>query len=209
MFRSLWLAVFSRFVPAKLKRNKFAFRSVFVPPKASPARRALIRGFVQRRPTLRTADTRVDECTRNHSNGAKHQAKKKAEWCVISLAGNDHARGYGRNPNPQTEKLHHPHPLSTHSSSRIGPAKMQARKSRAIRRDGSMVNSLHACPMGVNRNDNENSRCRFFIASVASMFSARFADSRSRSLGDFDGVTTPHGWFFGFIREQNYVSNSQ
>lgn len=39
--------------------------------------------------------------------------------------------------------------------------------------------------MGVNRNDNENSRCRFFIASVDSMFYARFRDSRSRSLRDF------------------------
>ena len=33
---------------------------------------------------------------------------------------------------------HHPHPLATHISSRIGPAKMQARRSRAIRRDGFM-----------------------------------------------------------------------
>ena len=31
------------------------------------------------------------------------------------------------------------------------------------------------------------------------MFLARFADSRSRSLGDFDGVTTPHGWFLSVI----------
>lgn len=39
----------------------------------------------------------------------------------------------------------------------------------------------------------------FFIASVEPMFLARFADSRSRSLGDFDGVTTPHGWFLSVI----------
>jgi hypothetical protein len=60
-----------------------------------------------------------------------------------------------------------------------------------------MVNRMHIVLVSVNRNDNENSRCRFFIVSVGSMFSARFADSRSRSIGDFDGVTTHHGWLFG------------
>ena len=37
---------------------------------------------------------------------------------------------------PRVFGTHHPHPFITHISSRIGPATMQAFKSRAIRRDG-------------------------------------------------------------------------
>ncbi len=151
MFGSLWLAVFGRFVAAKLERNEFALSFVFVPAKPRPASRALIRAIVQRCSALRTPNTGVDERTSHHSNRPEHDAKKQAEQGIISLAGNDHAGGDRCDPDPQTKQLHHAHPLSTHISSRIGPATRQARRSRAILRVGSMLNRIDTDGRNVKR----------------------------------------------------------
>jgi hypothetical protein len=140
LFCRLWWLGFS----TKLVGHKLTSGFVLVPPKASPASRALVRGFVQRRPTLRTSDTRVDEWAGKQADRAKKKAKGKTSQRVVSLAGNQCACDYGGNPRPYEIAFHHAHPFSTHISSRIGPATMQARKSRAIRRDVFMVNRIDA-----------------------------------------------------------------
>ena len=130
----LWRLSFA----TKFIGDKFTSSLLLVPSETSPARRTLCRSIVQRSATLRAPDTGVDERTGNHSNRTEHQAQKETEGRVVSLAGNDDAGGNGCDPDPQAQKFHHPHPFSTHISSRIGPATMQAFRSRAIRRDGSM-----------------------------------------------------------------------
>ena len=122
MFRSLWLAVFGWFIAAK----------------SSPTRWALIWGFVEVRPTLRTANTSVNERASKQSNRAKEKTKSKAAHCIFSLTCNECACDDGCEPRANAIAIHHAHPLSTHISSRIGPATRQARRSRAILRDGFM-----------------------------------------------------------------------
>jgi hypothetical protein len=146
LFCRLWWLGFS----TKLVGKELTSCSVLVPPKASPASRALVGGFVQRRPTLRTSDTRVDEWAGKQADRAKKKAKGKTSQRVVSLAGNQCACDYGGNPRPYEIAFHHPHPFIAHISSRIGPAEMQAFRSRAIRRSGFMVNRIVMVGQNVN-----------------------------------------------------------
>nr|DAK61528.1 MAG TPA: hypothetical protein [Caudoviricetes sp.] len=60
---------------------------------------------------------------------------------ICARASGEHI-GVTFTTSPVFEFSHHAHPFSTHISSRIGPATMQAFRSRAIRRDGSMPTGL-------------------------------------------------------------------
>ena len=149
MFRSLWLAVLlhSRFwrlsFSAKFVGQELTLRFALVPSKTSPARRALIWCLAQPRFALRAHETSIKERARKKTNGAKEQAQEKARQGVLFLAGNGNAAAYRCEPRPDEVSGHQPHPFATHISSRIGPAKMQAFRSRAIRRDGFMGNRMH------------------------------------------------------------------
>lgn len=145
MLRSLRLAVLfhSRFrrlcFSAEFVGQELTLRFALVPSKSSPARWALIWCLAQPRFALRAHSASIKERARKKTDGAKEQAQEEARQSVLFLAGNGNAAAYRCKPRPNKILSHHPHPLATHISSRIGPAKRQVFRSRAIRRDGSMI----------------------------------------------------------------------
>jgi hypothetical protein len=146
VFRSLWLAVFYRswLIAAELVGHKLTSRFAFVPSKTSPASRALIRGFVQRRSALRASNASVNERASEQADRTEKEAQCKAAKGVIAHTGNNGSGNNRGQPRPHEIASHHAHPLANRISSRIGPATMQARRSRAIRRDGFMGDRIDA-----------------------------------------------------------------
>ena len=148
VFRSLRLAVFHiRFrrlcFSAEFVGQELTLRFALVPSKSSPARWALIWCLAQPRFALRAHSASIKERARKKTDGAKEQAQEEARQSVLFLAGNGDAAAYRCEPRPDEVSSHHPHPLATHISSRIGPATRQAFRSRAIRCDGFMGNRMH------------------------------------------------------------------
>jgi protocatechuate 3,4-dioxygenase beta subunit len=98
--------------------------------------------FIEVCSTLRAANAALQKGTTKNTNRPEKQANDETNYWGVTLTGNHGAYDDRGNPRAYKIAVHHAHSFIAHISSRIGPATMQAFRSRAIRRSGFMVNRI-------------------------------------------------------------------